>query len=761
MACLKLRDLLSLRIGKCDIAPHSLNDEVQNAQKENRFRGSPKTPVKSELVPGGVSRRKCCTPDRIELTPIKPVDKPSPEPWSPTANLRMLISAASPDIRDREKKKELFRQIENEKVRAAADVIQEAVPDGFDQQRPSRKQKSLGLLCQKFLARYPDYPLPAEKTDISLDEVASELGVERRRIYDIVNVLESLQLVSRVGKNQYWWHGLPGLALTLSALRRRGEQLGYAQQLAQLQRHLYGKKEEGREVDRALGTWPQPASPNTRSKAVCMNSRKDKSLRIMSEKFVMLFLVAEPRTIALDAAAKILIDDGQPESTDNSKFKTKIRRLYDIANVLTSLGLIKKVHINERGRKPAFKWVGPLTPGRPDGTVDAEDPCGKMAQLAAACRLQFEEDCKGLECGREDGSVRREVVPVVVTTVAGSRTEPVAQTDRRLTVCLRGDGKEAGVPPPGPGSDEGFSGFHGSRPLVLLQGLPSAPLLLMCGNVDPSALPPPSHPGETAPLGTGERTDRDLRKRRLAERTPLPGAGGQEEEDRPRAKRHRALCSPECDSVVFPPHHPTPLSGIPTPPGIASDTPSGQPHTGPCHCLPAASGLSELNLLLAAVPGQGRFTIPLGHLAPTSLPCQVMVPVFCQALPSSVPGCSSLHLGLLPAAQLLMGGLPSSPPASPAAGSSSPERHALSTALGSRESTPSEPHHPALQHVAIIKLQHQPAPDVARKDIQRPCVETYFHTPVPAAQRKQLEGVPIKTASPAQRKLEIENSIGK
>lgn len=37
----------------------------------------------------------------------------------------------------------------------------------------------------------------------------------------------------------------------------------------------------------------------------------------------------------------------------------KVRRLYDIANVLTSLNLIKKVHVRaERGRKPAFRWLG-------------------------------------------------------------------------------------------------------------------------------------------------------------------------------------------------------------------------------------------------------------------------------------------------------------------------------------------------------------------------------------------------------------------
>ena len=38
----------------------------------------------------------------------------------------------------------------------------------------------------------------------------------------------------------------------------------------------------------------------------------------------------------------------------------KIRRLYDIANILTSLDLIRKVHVTEiRGRKPAFKYIGP------------------------------------------------------------------------------------------------------------------------------------------------------------------------------------------------------------------------------------------------------------------------------------------------------------------------------------------------------------------------------------------------------------------
>ena len=39
------------------------------------------------------------------------------------------------------------------------------------------------------------------------------------------------------------------------------------------------------------------------------------------------------------------------------KLKTKIRRLYDIANVLQSIGLIEKTN-HTHNKKPAFRWVG-------------------------------------------------------------------------------------------------------------------------------------------------------------------------------------------------------------------------------------------------------------------------------------------------------------------------------------------------------------------------------------------------------------------
>ena len=65
--------------------------------------------------------------------------------------------------------------------------------------------------------------------------------------------------------------------------------------------------------------------------------------------------------INLEFAAKVIHGPYLPDAV----MKTRIRRLYDIANILQSLHLIQKVQITEShgARKPAFEYIGPNVKG--------------------------------------------------------------------------------------------------------------------------------------------------------------------------------------------------------------------------------------------------------------------------------------------------------------------------------------------------------------------------------------------------------------
>ena len=48
------------------------------------------------------------------------------------------------------------------------------------------------------LQNYPFMLEPGNPTEVHLDDTARMLNTERRRIYDIVNVLEAVQMMSKV-----------------------------------------------------------------------------------------------------------------------------------------------------------------------------------------------------------------------------------------------------------------------------------------------------------------------------------------------------------------------------------------------------------------------------------------------------------------------------------------------------------------------------------------------------------------------------------
>ena len=75
------------------------------------------------------------------------------------------------------------------------------------------------------IAKYPALPsqeiTPTKKQLFSVDATAESLRVQRRRIYDVINVLESMQIASRSQDGHYSWNGLGALDATLGGLKCR------------------------------------------------------------------------------------------------------------------------------------------------------------------------------------------------------------------------------------------------------------------------------------------------------------------------------------------------------------------------------------------------------------------------------------------------------------------------------------------------------------------------------------------------------------
>jgi len=56
-----------------------------------------------------------------------------------------------------------------------------------------------------------------QKDFLLLDQCTRELGVERRRIYDIINILESFCVIRRQAKNSYQWRGIDKIIYSIQA----------------------------------------------------------------------------------------------------------------------------------------------------------------------------------------------------------------------------------------------------------------------------------------------------------------------------------------------------------------------------------------------------------------------------------------------------------------------------------------------------------------------------------------------------------------
>mmetsp|Transcript_11914 Transcript_11914/g.25792 ORF Transcript_11914/g.25792 Transcript_11914/m.25792 type:complete len:604 (-) Transcript_11914:283-2094(-) len=229
-----------------------------------------------------------------------------------------------------------------------------------------RAEKSLGLLAKKFMDTFASKPVaplegpPEEGSTLSIDDAADALDVERRRIYDIINILESVKVVTRAKKNTYMWHGGDNLPLFFARLQQESFRL-----------HADEAKKNGIITEDTYirqSSFPDGAA----------DEKKEKSLSKISTNFLRIFLLGNETMGLTEVSDRILgtrstgvnskSDDETTEAAKKAakQMKTKIRRLYDVANVLQSIGIVEKINsgssYTQGNTRPSFKWVFHVAP---------------------------------------------------------------------------------------------------------------------------------------------------------------------------------------------------------------------------------------------------------------------------------------------------------------------------------------------------------------------------------------------------------------
>lgn len=218
------------------------------------------------------------------------------------------------------------------------------------------------MLAETFLAKFQPTPVG---TLVVIDSLAQELGVERRRIYDVVNILEAVQVVTKKAKNTYQWMGTGRLPEMLALLQHE-----------------------------AIQTFPREALKNglvtntentDTSNFQCAAS---KSLSRLSQLFLQVFLVGnlvlslpeasdkihggstsleELAAMGTPAAQELPTDPRQFQQAATRGLKTKIRRLYDIANVYCAVGMFQKKPdklLASEDVRPQYQWSFGETPAQ-------------------------------------------------------------------------------------------------------------------------------------------------------------------------------------------------------------------------------------------------------------------------------------------------------------------------------------------------------------------------------------------------------------
>lgn len=191
------------------------------------------------------------------------------------------------------------------------------------------KGNSLKKICSRILEEYFKY----SAFEIKLNDFSVQFNIERRRVYDVINIFEGLDIVQKVSKNIYKWQTIK---LFMEKLR------------------ILDATTSSEAAKTILFSF-ESRKPTS----------KKKMLSFLTARIMKLFYAKEDRCVTFEEImneSEKHYKDIQSILTENVKLtldsKNRLRRLYDVINAFKAMGLISKIK-TPSGQK-MYLWLGEI-----------------------------------------------------------------------------------------------------------------------------------------------------------------------------------------------------------------------------------------------------------------------------------------------------------------------------------------------------------------------------------------------------------------
>ncbi|GAM28147.1 hypothetical protein SAMD00019534_113230 [Acytostelium subglobosum LB1] len=237
----------------------------------------------------------------------------------------------------------------------AANSSEESTPLPSGMTTP--KPKKLVDICEIFIREHTEMAKEGGSQQVFIDAFALKHGVDLTRMYSILHVMKCIGIIQKRGHNSYHWLGMHNISKCIESIFHSsinfltGEQEFVCARCKHNHDHNIhnSNNNNNHELQFDLSSSSSVTnSPSSRPTKISLSQQKSTKLSLIYKQFIKLFFIYD--TVSCKNAKELY---------HNYLTTAKSRRLYDMALILDSIGLITKSDNPGKNKVQYYRWNGP------------------------------------------------------------------------------------------------------------------------------------------------------------------------------------------------------------------------------------------------------------------------------------------------------------------------------------------------------------------------------------------------------------------